>query len=211
MSKILSLLFILPLSLFSSQVGTNFLSLGVGFADEDLKINGVAISGDLTSYNLGFNHNLYLLEDKYGLDVGGSLGIVEGDILNVDIESFGYSVGISPFLKVDDTSFYVFANYLWSETDYINTTTSAKTTIDNDSFIGGFGFQSVLNKLIFGASLSFPEDATNLGGSISYKIAEDYTIGVGFGLYDSDPKTGNDGTIFETESRYFGLGLTYSL
>ena len=211
MSKILALLFILPLSLFSSQVGTNFLSLGVGFADEDLKINDVTISGDLTSYGLGYNHNLYLLEDKYGLDVGGSLGMVEGDILNIDIESFGYSVGLSPFLKVDDTSLFAFANYSWSETDYINTTTSAKTTLDNDSFIGGFGFQSVLNKLIFGASLSFPEDATNLGAGVSYKIAEDYTIGVGFGLYDSDPQTANNGIIFETERRYFGLELTYSL
>lgn len=209
-SKLLSII-LFPVTLFSAEVGTNFFSISGGFYDNDIIVNSTTFEGDGNSYGIGYNHNLYLLENKYGIDVSASFGY--GDFENVVFESetTSYGLSIRPFLDFGNASLYAGATYSWGESDFTNKSTSTKSTIDGDMFTAGAGFQAVIDKIVFSAGIDFPENGTSIGAGVGYKLHQNYTLGLGWDVYNGDSETASDGSTISSKSNGLWFGLSYSL
>ena len=202
---------LLPVTIFSAEVGTNFFSLSGGSYEYDLVVNSTTFEGDGNAYGIGYNHNLYTLDNKYGIDVSASFGYGDIEVLGIDSESTAYGLSIKPFLDWGNASLYATVSYTWGETEFTNKSTSTKSTIDGDMFTVGAGFQSVIDKIIFSAGIRFPDNATTIGAGIGYKLNENYTVGFGWDVYNGDSETASDGSIISSKSSGLILGLNYSL
>lgn len=209
-SKLLTII-LFPVTLFSAEVGTNYFSISGGIVDYDIIVNSTTFEGDGNGYAIGYNHNIYLLENKYGIDVSASFSYADSEVSFLEGEATTYGLSISPFLDFGNASLYANASYLWGETELTNKSTSAKSTIDGDMFTASAGFQSVIDKIIFSAGISFPEDGTRIGAGVGYKLHQNYTLNFGWDAYNGDSQTASDGSTISYKSSGLYFGLSYSL
>lgn len=209
-SKLLTII-LFPVTLFSAEVGTNYFSISGGIHDSDISVNSTTFEGDGNSYGIGYNHNLYLLENKYGIDVSASFGYADNEDSVVESESTAYGLSITPFLDFGNASLYANASYLWGESEFTIKSTSTKSTLDGDMFTAGAGFQSVIDKIIFSAGISFPENGTSIGAGVGYKLHQNYTLSFGWDAYNGDSETASDGSTISSKSSGLYFGLSYSL
>lgn len=204
-------LLILPLTMFSAEVGTDYLSLSGSNYDIGVAVNQTALEGDGDYYSIIYNHNLFILENNYGLDLSGGFGFGSISMLGLDSEEKSYGLGITPFLDLDNASLFASGSYYWGETEFTNTSTSSKSTSDGDSFTVGVGFQSVLDNFILTAGGNFPEDGKTIYASVVYKLHENYSIGFGWSKYDGDTFSTSDGTriTWDYDRISFGFNLSF--
>jgi hypothetical protein len=217
MKKLFPYLLLLPLPLFSFEIGTNFVEVKVGSQKISGIVNGTSGSMDGIYYAVGGTYNLPIKNSGYGVDASAFYAKGEVDSNSFEVDGEAYTIALRPFLsltskEMQKDSLYADLVYQWTESETKIKSTSVKTKGKADSFTPGFGVQSRRGNFIIDPNYHYVSDGGLDGHAysleLSYVINSNFTAGIDLDIVDYEQN--NVGSIVYEEQTTVAFALAYT-